>query len=127
MRPVIALPPFKGPVLSVSLLYDLPDDDAAQRLLDNTAAATLVRFSVRTRPFLDLTDGQTAPDYAIPADRIRDLNRNIEGHIEVVASRHAEAAPEPGSTNERFACHAATGAPAACCSTWTAPNPIMRP
>ena len=90
-----ALPPLKGPVLPVSLLYDLPDDAAARRLLDDAGAAALVRFSVRTRPFLDLTEGQTAPDYAIPAARIRDLNRNIEGHIEVVASRQA---PEPAGS-----------------------------
>jgi len=93
-----ALPPIKESVLSVSLLYD-PDGDAARRLLDTTGAAALVRFSVLSRPFLDLTDGQTAPDYAIPAARIRDLNRNIEGHIEVVASRHAEAAPEPAGSH----------------------------
>jgi hypothetical protein len=87
-----ALPPLKGSVLSVSLLYDLPDDDAARRMLDNAGAAALVRFSVRTLPFLDLTGGQTPPDHTIPAARIRDLNRNIEGHIEVVASRCDEPA-----------------------------------
>jgi hypothetical protein len=95
-----ALPPLKGPVLSVSLLYDLPDDDTAQCLLDDAGAAALVRFSVRSRPFLELTDGQTPPDYTIPAAHIRNLNRNIEGHIEVVASRPA-AAPEPAGSHPR--------------------------
>jgi hypothetical protein len=93
-----ALPPIQDSALSVSLLYDLPDD-AARRMMDTAGGAGLVRFSVRSRPFLDLADGQSGPDYTIPAGRTKDLNRNIEGHIEVVARRHAEGAPEPAGSH----------------------------
>jgi hypothetical protein len=89
-----ALPPMKDPVITLRLLYDLPDDDAARRLLDNAGAAALVRFSVRSLPFLDLVKGQAGPDYAIPTARIKDLNRNIEGEIEVIASRPAAGVSE---------------------------------
>lgn len=89
-----ALPPVKGPVLSVSLLYDVPGEDAARRMMECAGAAALVRFSVGSLPFLDLVKGQSGPDYAISAELIKDLNRNIVGGIEVIASRQAGGAPE---------------------------------
>ena len=61
--------------------------------MESTGADALVRFSVRAPPFRDLTKGQSGPDYTIPAARIGDLNRSIEGHIEVVARRPAQDAP----------------------------------
>ena len=94
-----ALPPTANAELAVISLWDPPNDDTAQRMIESAGAIALVHLNVRSLPFLDLVKGQSGPDHTIPADRIRDLNRNIEGHIEVVASRHAEAAPEPGSTN----------------------------
>jgi hypothetical protein len=93
-----ALPPTKDSALAVSSLWDPPDDDAAQRMMDDAGADAVVHLNVRALPFLDLVKGQSGPDYTIPAAQIRDLNRNIEGAIEVVASRQAEVAPEaPGS------------------------------
>jgi len=89
-----ALPPIKDPILSVSLLYDLPVEGVAQLMMESAGATALVRFSVRALPFLDLVKGQSGPDYAIPAARISDLNRNIEGHIEVVAMRSAASASD---------------------------------
>jgi hypothetical protein len=86
-----ALPPADDSVLAVSVIYAQPDDDAARRLMECNSAVALVQLSVRSRPFLDLVDGQTGPDYAVPAQRIKDLNRNIVGEIEIVARR---AAPE---------------------------------
>jgi hypothetical protein len=80
-----ALPPTQDPVLTVNLAYDSSDDDAAQRLIESSGAVALIRFSVKSRAFLDLVDGQSGPDYAIPAERIRELNRNIVGEIEVIA------------------------------------------
>jgi hypothetical protein len=88
-----ALPPTADAERAVISLWDPPDKDAAQRMMGSGAA--LVHLNVRALPFLDLVKGQSGPDYAIPAGRIRDLNRNIEGHIQVVATRHAEGAPEP--------------------------------
>jgi hypothetical protein len=52
-----------------------------------SSRAALAQFHVRSRPFLDLVDGQTGPNYAVPAERIKDLNRNIVGEIEIVARR----------------------------------------
>jgi hypothetical protein len=94
-----ALPPTKEAELAITSIWDPPDDTTARRMIDDAGADALVHLNVRSLPFLDLVKGQTGPNHAIPAGRIRDLNRNIEGHIEVVASRHAEAAPEPGATN----------------------------
>jgi hypothetical protein len=89
-----ALPPTKDSALAVSSLWDPPDEDAARRMTESAGADALVHLNVRAMYFLDLVKGQSGPDHMIPAARIRDLNRNIEGHIEVVAMR-AEAAPEP--------------------------------
>jgi len=89
-----ALPPTADAELTVSSLWDPPDEDTAQRMMGRDAVA-LVHLNVRALPFLDLVKGQSEPDYAIPAARIRDLNRNIEGHIEVVAHRQDEGETDP--------------------------------
>jgi hypothetical protein len=89
-----ALPPTDDSALAVSLLYEQPDDNAAQCLMECTGAIALVQLSVRSLPFLDLVDGQSGPDYAVPAARIKDLNRNIVGEIEIVARHAAQEAPE---------------------------------
>jgi hypothetical protein len=94
-----ALPPTNGTALVVSSLWDPPDDDAAQRMMESTGADALVHLNVRTLPFLDLVKGHSGPDHTIPAAHVRDLNRNIEGTIEVVASKQAEAAPEPAGSH----------------------------
>jgi len=85
-----ALPPAADPSIAVSLI-DRPDGDAALRLMDRSGAIALVRLSVRSRAFLDLVDGQTGPDYSVPARRIKELNRNIVGEIEIIARREAAA------------------------------------
>jgi hypothetical protein len=84
-----ALPPTDDSAIAVSLLYEQPDDDAARRLMECTGAIALVQLSARSLPFLDLVDGQSGPDYAVPAARIKDLNRNIVGEIEIVARLEA--------------------------------------
>jgi len=71
-----------------------PDDDAARRLMECTGAVALVRVNVRSLAFLDLVNGQSGPDYAVPAGRIKDLNRNIVGEIEIVARHAAQEAAE---------------------------------
>jgi hypothetical protein len=86
-----ALPPAENSTIAVSLLAEPPADDVARRLIECSDAAALVHFSVRSLPFLALVEGQTGPNYAIPTGRINDLNRNIDGEVEVVASRDAEA------------------------------------
>jgi hypothetical protein len=93
-----ALPPTRDAELTVISLWDPPDDDAAQHMMGSDAVA-LVHLNVRTLSFLDLTHGQAGPDHTIPAGRISDLNRNIEGHIDIVASRAAAGASEFSSTN----------------------------
>jgi hypothetical protein len=82
-----ALPPTDDSALAVSLLYEEPDGDTARRLMERSGAVALVQLSVRGRPFLDLVNGQSGPDYDVPAGRIKDLNRNIVGEIEIVARR----------------------------------------
>jgi len=84
-----ALPPTDGTALAVSLIYEQPDDDAARRLIERTGAGALVQLSVRSLPFLDLVKGQTGSNYLIPAEGIKDLNRNIVGEIDIVARREA--------------------------------------
>lgn len=84
-----ALPPTDNSTVAVSLLYEPPDDDAARRLMEFSGAVALVHLSVRSLPFIDLVDGQTGPNYAVPAARIKDLNRNIVGEIEIVARLEA--------------------------------------
>jgi hypothetical protein len=86
-----ALPPAENSTIAVSLLAEPPADDAARRLTEGCNAAALVHVSVHSLPFLALVEGQTGPNYAIPAGRINDLNRNIAGEVAVVASRDAEA------------------------------------
>jgi len=54
---------------------------------------------VRALPFLDLVKGQFGPDHTIPAARIRDLNRSIKGHIEVVARRQGEGETGPADSS----------------------------
>jgi len=80
-----ALPPTDDSALAVSLLYEPPDDHAARHLMERSGAVALVHLSVRSLPFLDLVDEKSGPDYAVPAGRIKDLNRNIVGEIEIVA------------------------------------------
>jgi hypothetical protein len=82
-----ALPPTDGPTLAVSL-----NDDAARREMESSRATALAQFHVRSRPFLDLVDGQTGPNFAVPAGRITALNRNIVGEIEIVARRATQEA-----------------------------------
>jgi hypothetical protein len=81
-----ALPPTDSPILAVSL------DDAARRTMESSSAVALAQFHVRSRPFLDLVDGQMGPSYAVPTERIKDLNRNIVGEIDIVARREAGGA-----------------------------------
>jgi hypothetical protein len=81
------LPPTNEAELAITSIWDPPDDDTAQRMIESAGAVALVHLNVRALPFLDLVKGQSGPDHTIPAAQIRDLNRNIEGHIEVVASR----------------------------------------
>ena len=85
-----ALPPTENSTIAVSLLCEPPDNNAARRLIECDDSVALVHVSVRSLPFLALVDGQTGPDYAIPAGRIGGLNLNIVGEVEIVARREAE-------------------------------------
>jgi hypothetical protein len=85
-----ALPPTGDSSLSVSIFYEPPDVDAARHLMESNGAVAVVHFSVRTLPFLDLVGNKSGPDYAVPAARIKDLNHNIVGEIEIVARRAAQ-------------------------------------
>jgi hypothetical protein len=85
-----ALPPTESSTVTVSLLFEPPDDDAARRLIECSDAVALVHVSVGSLPFLALVEGQAGPTYAIAAERIKDLNRNIAGEVEIVARPDAE-------------------------------------
>jgi len=85
-----ALPPAENSTITVSLPAEPPDDDAARRLIECSDAVALLHVSVRSLPFLALVDGQTGPDYAVPAGLIKDLNLNIVGEVAVVARCDAE-------------------------------------
>src|SRR6266566_837253 len=93
-----ALPPVVDSAMAVSLIYDRPDDDTTLRLMDCSGAIALLRLSVRSLPFLDLVDGQSGPDYLLPAGRIKDLNRNIVGEIEIISRRTPEGALEASTS-----------------------------
>jgi hypothetical protein len=93
-----ALPPTQDSALAVSSLWDPPDDDAAQRMMESAGADAPVHLNVRA---LDPVKGQSAPDHTIPAAHVRDLNRNIEGRIEIVARRQGEVAPEPAGSHSQ--------------------------
>ena len=82
-----ALPPTDASVLQVSVLRAHEELARAQGLMDDANAAALVQFNVDSRRLLDIVQGQTGPNYSIPAGSISDLNRNIVGEIEIVASR----------------------------------------
>jgi hypothetical protein len=59
-------------------------------LIEHSDAVALVHVNVGSLPFLALVEGQTGPDYAIPAGLIKDLNRNIVGEVEIIARREAQ-------------------------------------
>lgn len=69
------------------------DDHAlAQQLTNHPDAIALIRLSVKSRPFLGLVNDQPGPEFAVPAERVVDLNRNIVGEIEIVLRRAVEQA-----------------------------------
>jgi hypothetical protein len=81
------LPPTDSPAVTINVIYEL-EEDAARQLMERSGAVALVHISVRSLPFLDLVKGQSGPGYDVPAELIKDLNRNIVGEIEIIA-RHA--------------------------------------
>jgi hypothetical protein len=71
---------------------DEEDDAVARRLASDPDATASIRLNVKSRPFLDLVDGQPGPEFTIPAGRVVDLTRNIVGEIAIVARRTAQEA-----------------------------------
>jgi hypothetical protein len=80
-----ALPTMTRPLRIVISVSKEPDDEEPRRLMDDTGAVALVRFRVKTRPFLDLVDAPQQPVRTFPESRIKDLNRLIVDDIEVVS------------------------------------------
>jgi hypothetical protein len=62
---------------------------AQPRLMDCSGAAQRAG-----RAFLDLVDGQYGADYTVPAERIKEHNRDIVGEIEMISRRAATVASE---------------------------------
>jgi hypothetical protein len=81
-----AMPPAEDDALTVRLIYDRPDVGTVRKMMELGKGVAVVRLNVRSQAFMALIDGQPGPDYAIPAGRIKELNRNIVGEIEVIAS-----------------------------------------
>ena len=83
-----ALPPTTRTLKLVSSFDDDPEDKEARRLLEAVDAVALVRFRVKTRPFLDLVPEKQERLHTLPPDRSKkDLNRVIVEDVEVVARR----------------------------------------
>jgi hypothetical protein len=82
-----ALPPTTRMLKLVSSFDDDPEDKQARRLLETVDAVALVRFRVKTRPFLDLVAEKQERLHTLSPDRIKDLNRLIVEDVEVVARR----------------------------------------
>jgi hypothetical protein len=80
-----ALPPAESAAIEV-FTGEQPDDRTASRLMGCAAASALVRFKLLGRDFLALFDGQVGPTYQISSAKVADLNRNLIGAIEVIAS-----------------------------------------
>jgi len=82
-----ALPAMARSLEIVSSFSEEPDDEEPRRLMDGTEAVALVRFRVKTRPFLDLVDAPQKRVRIFPASHIKDLNRLIVDDIEIVMRR----------------------------------------
>lgn len=82
-----ALPPVETPTL-VMAIYDV---DAKAELhafmLEHPDSTAVVRFNVPGRYVMDLMDHQRGGPFHVPAERIRELNRNLRGSIAIVARR----------------------------------------
>jgi hypothetical protein len=63
------------------------DDDERQWLMTGEELATMVRFKVKAHVFLtDVASDPQAARHELSPDRVKDLNRLIEGEIEVLAT-----------------------------------------
>ena len=82
-----ALPPVETPTL-VMASYDV---DAKAELhafmLENPDSTAVVRFNVPGQYVVDFMDHQHGGPFHVPAERIRELNRNLRGSIVIVARR----------------------------------------
>jgi hypothetical protein len=67
---------------------------AQPRLMDCSGATALVRLSVRVGLSSISWTGSTGADYTVPVARIKELNRNIVGEIEMISRRAATVASE---------------------------------
>jgi hypothetical protein len=87
-----ALPPRTSSLKLVSSMGEDSDDDEPRRLMEADGVAALLRFRVKTRPFLeDLATEKQERLHELPPDRVKDLNRLILDEIEVVMRRDAAA------------------------------------
>jgi hypothetical protein len=86
-----ALPRPASSLKLVSSMWEEPDDDEPQRLMEATDAVALVRFGVKVRPFRELVSEKQGRFHELPPDRVKDLNRLIIGDIEIVTRRDAAA------------------------------------
>jgi hypothetical protein len=82
-----ALPAMVRPLKLVSSFSEEPDDEEPRRLMDTTDAVALVRFRVKTHPFLELVSEKGPRFHELAPDRIKDLNRSIIDEIEVIERR----------------------------------------
>ena len=79
-----SLPAMKRSVKLLSAFNESPEDDERRRSLLTADATHLVRFRVKTRPFLELVGNQQMAVRELSPDRVPDLNRLILDTIEVV-------------------------------------------
>lgn len=82
-----ALPPTSRMLKLVSSFDDDFEDKEARRLMESADAVALVRFRVKTLPFLDLVPEKQGRLHTLLPDRIKHLNRLIVEDVEVVARR----------------------------------------
>ena len=82
-----ALPPVETPTLVIAM-YDVDAEAELHAfMLENPDSTAVVRFNVVNVLSLDLMDHHHGGPWHVPAERIRELNRNLRGSIVIVARR----------------------------------------
>ena len=79
-----SLPAMKRSIKLFTAFTEISEDDEQRRSLLTAEATHLVRFRVRTLPFLELVGNEQAAIRELSPDRVPDLNRLIQDAIEVV-------------------------------------------
>ena len=86
-----ALPRSTHSLKLVSSLSEQPGDEEPRRLMEASDAVALVRFRVKTRPFLEMVSEKRERRHELPPNSVQDLNRLILDEIEIVMRRDAAA------------------------------------